>query len=97
MYKNIKRKITAGPPSNEAFPTIAKIPAPMIAATPIKVKSVTPSVLRNPLLLCSASLRPAAASAWIRSIDFLRNIELLIVFKVTPDRLFWSLESEFWN
>src|SRR4051794_24216974 len=44
----MKRNTTAGPPSKAALPTVEKIPAPMIAATPNAVRSHTPRVRLNP-------------------------------------------------
>jgi hypothetical protein len=44
--------ITAGPPVAQAFPTELKIPPPIIAAIPKKVKSLTVSILG--MSLCSA-------------------------------------------
>ena len=46
---NRNKKITAGPPSELAFPIVLKIPAPIIAAIPKAVKSLAVKCLPNEL------------------------------------------------
>ncbi len=78
---------TAGPPLAEACPIAEKILAPIIAATPMKVKS------RTPKLRCIWPPSNFSISSWseiILSIDFLRKKEdhiilCLLIFK-TKDK-----------
>jgi hypothetical protein len=51
-----KRRVTAGPPSKLARPMVLKIPAPIIAAMPNEVKSLTPNILLSPDSPCEPSL-----------------------------------------
>jgi len=69
----IKRSTTPGPPLNTASPRELKLPAPMIAAIPKKVRSRTVRTLLKP---CEcASVSPLAESERIDEIFFLRNNE----------------------
>jgi hypothetical protein len=60
----IYRKTTPGPPEKQAFPIALKVPPPIIAAIPKKVKSFTVKTLCNPV--CS----PSPPSFRITLVDF---------------------------
>ena len=63
MYKNT----TPGPPEKQALPIALKVPPPMIAAIPKKVKSLTFKTLFKPA--CS----PSPPCSTMVLVDFLRN------------------------
>jgi hypothetical protein len=65
MAQMINKKITAGPPEKQAEPILLKLPAPMMAAIPKKVKSLTVNTRCNPESWLSASV--------IAVTGFLRN------------------------
>jgi hypothetical protein len=69
---------TPGPPLKQASPKLLKLPAPMIAAIPKKVRSFTVSTLVNPPPPCPSAI-PSAASFTILSMDFVRNKELAML------------------
>src|SRR5687768_1973852 len=52
---------------------LLKIPAPITAAIPSAVRSLTPNTLLSTVLCPSLSLSPSSASFKIAGIDFLRN------------------------
>jgi len=56
METNRKSKVTAGPPSKLARPMVLKIHAPIMAAMPNEVKSLTPKILFSPDSPCESSL-----------------------------------------
>src|SRR2546423_9964255 len=66
------RRATAGPPSAAAWPTVAKIPDPIMAAMPNAVRSRTRKV-RFSAPPCSASIRSRSDSMAICWMDLRRN------------------------
>src|SRR6187402_1444693 len=91
----IKRKTIPGPPLKEAVPMVEKMPAPITAAIPIKVRSRTPNTFRKPPPC--PSLRPAAESATILSIDFFlkRESDMKFGFRFKAKRIRGKRDKEF--
>ena len=61
----INKNTTAGPPEKQAEPILLKLPAPIMAAIPKKVKSLTVNTRCKPALCPPSSV--------IAATDFLRN------------------------
>ena len=72
-----KRKAIPGPPLKAAVPMVEKIPAPITAAIPMNVRSLTPNTLFK-LCVCP-SAKPASESATIFSIDFFLNKDMQLI------------------
>lgn len=80
MAVKIKRVTTAGPPLKLALPMVLKIPAPIMAAIPMAVRSRKPSVLVKRCPLFSA----VSWSDKILAIVFL--LKSWLMFKVGFDK-----------
>ncbi|MNY50719.1 hypothetical protein D3C86_1862470 [compost metagenome] len=78
----MNKKITAGPPSNDAFPIVLNIPAPTIAAIPNDVKSLTLNVRCNDPSSWPWSPCPAWVSFKMDSTDFFLKRFFNISFQI---------------